>query len=155
MTLNRWNPLGEAVSLRQAIDRLFEDSVVNPAGTRGEGGHALAAMDVHETPDAVVVTVSLPGVKPEDVEITLTGQHLVLRGEFKADESVKREQYLYQERRVGAFARQVELPMRVQGEKAQASFETGLLRLTIPKADEIKPRQIRIQAGRDVTPEGR
>ena len=154
MTMRRYNPLGEMVSLRQAMDRLFEDSFVDPTGARGgEAGQALAAIDVHETSDALVVTATLPGVKPDDVDITLTGQNLTIRGEFKADESVKREQYLYQERRYGTFARQIQLPIRVQGERAEASFENGLLRLTIPKADEVKPRQIQIRAGRNVTGE--
>ena len=155
MTLRRYNPLGEMVSLRQAMDRLFEDSFVDPAGWRGggEGAQAPAAIDVHETPEAVVVTAALPGVKPDDVEITLTGQTLTIRGEFKADESVPREQYLYQERRFGSFGRQIQLPTRLQGERAEASFENGLLKLTIPKAEEVKPRQIQIRAGRNVTGE--
>ncbi len=146
MTLRRNNPLGEMVSLRQAMDRLFEDSFVDSAW-RGAEGQSLAAIDVYETPDAVVITATLPGVRPDDVDITLTGQNLTLRGEFKPDESVRREQYLYQERRYGAFARQVQLPIRVQGDRAEASFENGLLRLSIPKAEEVKPRQIHIKAG--------
>jgi HSP20 family protein len=151
--LSRWNPLGEMVSLRQAMDRLFEDSFVSPLTRSGEGAQISPAIDVHETPDAVVVTASLPGIRPEDVEITMTGQVLSIRGEFKEDESVSRDQYLYQERRYGTFARQIQLPMRVQGDKAEASFENGLLRLQIPKAEEIKPRQIQIRAGRNVTGE--
>ena len=146
MTLRRNNPFGEPVSLRSALDRLFEDSFVD-AAWRGAGDASLAALDVYETPDAVVVTAALPGIKPEDVDITLTGQTLTLRGEFKEDESVRGEQYLYRERRSGSFARQLQLPIRVQGDRTDASFENGLLKLTIPKAEEVKPRQIRISAG--------
>ena len=153
MTLRRWEPFGEMMSLRQAMDRLFEDSFVSPLARSGEGAQVAPAIDVHETPDAVVVTASLPGIRPEDVEITMTGQNLSIRGEFKEDESVSRDQYLYQERRYGTFARQIQLPMRVQGDKAEALFENGLLRLQIPKAEEIKPRQIQIRAGRNVTGE--
>ncbi len=143
--LTRYNPVGEALSLRQAMDRLFEDSFVTPWRTLA--GTAWPAIDVHETPDEVVVTAALPGLKPEDVEITMTGQTLSLRGEFKADESVEQGRYLVQERRYGTFHRQVELPTRVQSENAEASFENGLLTLRIPKADEVKPRQIQIHAG--------
>ena len=110
--LTRYSPVGEAVSLRQAMDRLFEDSFVTPWRTLA--GSAWPAIDVHETPDAVVVTAALPGLKPEEVEITVTGQTLTLRGEFKADESVDRGQYLYQERRYGTFHRQHQLPVRIQ-----------------------------------------
>ena len=145
--LTRYNPLGEAVSLRQAMDRLFEDSFVTPWSWRTVAGAAWPAVDVHETPEDVVVTAALPGIKPEEVEITLTGQMLTLRGEFKAAENVEEGRYLFQERRYGTFHRQIQLPIRVQGDHAQASFDNGLLTLRIPKADEVKPRQIQIGAG--------
>ncbi|MFN2484742.1 MAG: Hsp20/alpha crystallin family protein [Candidatus Limnocylindria bacterium] len=154
MTLGRFNPLGETLSLRQAMDRLFEDSIVNPRNWPGSETQVSPALDVHETADAVVVTVSLPGIKPEDVDVTMQGQTLTIRGEFKGDESVERDQYLYQERRYGTFARQIQLPLRVQADKAEASFENGLLKLTIPKAEEVKPRQIQIKtAARNVSAE--
>jgi HSP20 family protein len=82
----------------------------------------------------------------EDVDITMTGQTLTLRGEFKADDEIKREQYLYRERRFGSFSRTIQLPVRVQGDQAKASFTDGILSLSIPKAEEVKPRQIRIDA---------
>ena len=148
MTMGRFNPLGETLSLRQAMDRLFEDSIVNPRNWPGGEGQVTPALDVHETPDALVMTMALPGVPPDEVDITITGQNLTIRGEFKPDESVATEQYLYQERRYGSFTRQIQLPLRVQPEKAEASFENGLLRLSIPKAEEVKPRQIQIRAGR-------
>jgi HSP20 family protein len=143
--ITRWDPVGEMVSLRQAMDRLFEDSFVSPRTWRTWSGEQLTpAIDVHETPEELVVTAALPGIAPEDVEITITGQNLMIRGEFKADENVERDQYLYRERRYGAFNRQLQLPVRIEGDRANATFENGLLRLTIPKAEEVKPRQIRI-----------
>lgn len=146
--ITRWDPFGEMVSLRQAMDRLVEDSFVSPTSWRSVRGEQLnPALDVHETQDEIVVTASLPGMKPEDVEITITGQTLSLRGELKEDETVEREQYLYRERRFGSFHRQVQLPTRVEGDRAEATFENGLLRLAIPKAEEVKPRQIQIRAG--------
>ena len=147
--LTRFDPFNEMISLRQAMDRLFEDSVVSPLTWRSvEGDSTLApALDVHQTADEIVVSVSLPGVKPEGVKITLTGQTLQISGEFKADEEVKRDQYLYRERRYGTFNRQLQLPVRVQGEKANAIFDNGVLTLHIPKADDVKPRQIQIKAG--------
>jgi HSP20 family protein len=147
--ITRLDPLGEMVSLRSAMDRLFEDSFVSPTSWRTvSGGETLTPpIDVHETADEIVVTAVLPGLRAEDVDITMTGQNLVLRGEFKADESVNREQYLYRERRYGSFSRSLQLPVRVEGDRAEATFIDGILTLRIPKAEEVKPRQIRINAG--------
>ncbi len=147
--LTRFDPFSEIISLRQAMDRLFDDSVVAPLTWRSvEGDSTVApALDVHQTADEIVVSASLPGVKPEDVKITLTGQTLQISGEFKADEEVKRDQYLYRERRYGSFNRQLQLPVRVQGEKANATFDNGVLTLRIPKAEDVKPKQIQIKAG--------
>jgi HSP20 family protein len=150
--ITRFDPLGEMVSLRSAMDRLFEDSFVSPLTWRtisGSGEGITPPMDVHETPDEVVVTASLPGMKADDVDITITGQTLSLRGELKADETVQRDQYLYRERRFGAFSRTLQLPVRVEGDKADATFADGVLTLRVPKAEEVKPRQIRIHASTD------
>lgn len=146
--LTRFDPLGEIVSLRSAMDRLFEDSFVSPMSWRTIGGteSVTPPIDVHETADEIVVTAALPGMKADDVEITMTGQNLVLRGELKADDTVKNDQYLYRERRFGAWSRSLQLPVRVQGDRAEASFADGILTLRIPKAEEVKPRQIRISA---------
>lgn len=144
--ITRFDPFSEMLTLRQAMDRLFEDSFVNPLTLRTYNGEASApALDVHETGDEIIVTAALPGLKAEGVCITITGQTLSISGEFKADEKVKRDQYLYRERRHGSFHRQLQLPVRVQGDAATASFEDGVLTLTIPKAEEVKPRQIEVK----------
>jgi HSP20 family protein len=144
--ITRYNPYGELVTLRDAMGRLFEDSFVSPLTWRQLDGEMLnPAMDVHQTGDEIIVTASLPGLKAEDVDITITGQTLAIRGEFKADEKVQRDQYLYRERRYGTFHRQVELPVRVQGDATTATFEDGVLTLKIPKAEEVKPRQIKVK----------
>jgi HSP20 family protein len=147
--ITRFDPFREMLTLRQAMDRLFEDSVVSPASLRSLGTGDAAALtpplDLYETGDNLVLSLALPGVKPEDVNITITGQTLQLRGEFKTDGSVKRDEYLHRERRFGTFNRQLELPIRVKGDEARAAFEDGVLTLTIPKADEVKPRRIEIK----------
>jgi HSP20 family protein len=146
--LTRFDPFNEMVTLRQAMDRLFEDSFVAPVNWRSPQGEGVTpTLDVHQTGDEIVVTAALPGVKAEDVDITLTGQTLQIRGEFKSDENVERNQYLYRERRYGSFNRQLQLPVRVEGDKTEAHFEDGVLTLRIPKAEEVKPRQIQIKAG--------
>ena len=140
------NPMGEVLSLKQAMDRLFEDSFVNPTGWATlANGQAMPLIDVYETPDEVVVTASLPGIREDDVNVTLSGQTLTLKGEFKADERVSRDQIVYQERRYGAFHRQIQLPVRVDGDNVDASYEHGILTLRIPKAAEVRPRQIEIK----------
>ena len=145
--ITRFDPFSDMITLRQAMDRLFEDSVVSPLSWRTlSGGATGPALDVHQTPDEIVVTAALPGIKPEDVDITITGQTLSIRGEFKADEKVGRDQYLYRERQYGTFHRQLQLPVRVQGDRAEATFEHGVLHLSIPKAEEVKPRQIQVKA---------
>ena len=145
MAIVRWEPFREIMSLRQAMDRLFEESFIRP--TRfflGEDG--AIPLDVYETPDQVVVKASLPGVKPGEMDITLTGDTLTIKGETKGEREVKRDDYLLQEHRYGKFARSVSLPEGLQGEKAEATFESGILTLTIPKAEEVKPKTIRVKA---------
>lgn len=146
--ITRFDPFGELVSLRSAMDRLFEDSFVSPLTWRtiAGGDTVTPPIDVHETDDSLVVTASLPGIKPEDLDMTITGQTLHLKGEFKADEEVSRDQYLYRERRYGAFNRTLQLPVRVEADQAKAMFRDGVLTLTIPKAEEVKPKQIRIES---------
>jgi len=145
-SITRFDPFSEMVTLRQAMDRLFEDSVVSPVAWRPGNGDGVPAIDVYQTQDELVVTAALPGLKPEDVEITITGQTLSIRGEFTEDAGIDRDMYLYRERRFGAFHRQLQLPVRVQGDRSTATFEDGLLKLVIPKAEEVKPRQIHVRA---------
>jgi HSP20 family protein len=145
--ITRYNPYGELVTLRDTMGRLFEDSFVSPLTWRQLDGEMLnPPIDVHQTGDEIIVTASLPGLKAGDVDITITGQTLAIRGEFKADETVSRDQYLYRERRYGTFHRQLQLPVRVQGDAAKATFEDGVLTLKIPKAEEVKPRQVKVEA---------
>jgi HSP20 family protein len=88
----------------------------------------------------------LPGVKPEDVNIDITGDTLTVKGESKAEQEVKREDYLYQERRCGAFSRSVVFPSGLKPDKAEATMEDGVLTLTVPKAEEVKPKSIKVKA---------
>ncbi len=147
MNLVRWEPFRELMSLRQAMDRLLEESFVRPSRAFGLfGEEAQPPIDVYQTPNEVVVKASLPGVKPEDVETTITGDTLTIKGETRATEEVKREDYLYHEHRYGGFSRSVSLPHALQSEKAEATFENGILTITIPRAEEAKPKTIEIKA---------
>ncbi len=146
MTLiRRSSPFGDLVSLRQAMDRLVEESFVNPRTWSGMGGgELLAPMDVYATGDEVVVEVSLPGVKPDEVDITVEGSTLTIQGETKSTRNEGEASSILQEIRRGRFTRTLTLPNGLEPDKATAEFDDGILTLRIPKAEQVKPRQIKI-----------
>ena len=147
MAIERWHPLTDLMTLRQAMDRLFEDSFVRPSRTLETFGQATApALDVYQTPGEIVVKATLPGVKPEDVNIDITGDTLTVKGASKAEQDLKREDYLYQERRYGVSSRSVVLPVELKSDKAEAAMKDGVLTLTTPKAEEVKPKSIKVKA---------
>jgi len=129
------------------MDRLFEDSFVRPSRALAALGEVAApALDVYQTPNEVVVKAALPGLKPEDISIDITGETLTIRGEHKAEQEIKKENYLYQERRYGAFSRSMVLPSGLKPDKAKAKMEDGFLTLTIPKTEGVKPKAIKVKA---------
>ncbi len=146
MSITRWEPLRDFVTLRQAMDRLFEDAMVNTTrhwdGQRG----GYLPLDIYTTKDAIVIRGSVPGVNPDDVEITVEGRTVTIRGETKAQTAENGATYLLQEQHYGSFSRTIDLAMPVQADKAEAKFENGLLTLTIPKAEEIKPKVIKVKS---------
>ncbi len=145
--LVRWEPFSDLVSLREAMDRLFEESFVSPrAGwpVPVEGG--ALAVDMYETDDVVVVKSAVPGIKPEELDITVTGDTLTIKGETKSEQEVKEENYVRREMRYGSFSRTVALPSSIVADKAKAEFENGMLTLTLPKAEEVKPKAIKVKA---------
>jgi HSP20 family protein len=143
--LIRWEPIGDLVSLRDAMDRMFEESFLRPPAPFGLWGDGCLAVDMYETDDSVVLKTAIPGVKGEDINISVTGDMLSLKAESKAEEEVKRENYLRRERRLGAYRRSVNLPGGLKTDKAEADFTDGILTLTFPKAEEVKPKTIKIK----------
>jgi HSP20 family protein len=130
------------------MNRLFEQAVLRPGGEAprsGEAGFA-PAMDVHESQDGYTITVSLPGVKPEDVNVQYQQGMLSISGEVHGEKTQEQGRYHVRERRMGRFSRTLSLPDAVNSEKAEASFEHGVLTLHLPKAEETKPRRIQVQA---------
>jgi HSP20 family protein len=143
--VRRSSPFGELVSLRQAMDRLFEDSFVRPRMWAGQALESSSlALDAHMNGDELFVQAALPGVRPEDVEITIENGTLTIAGESRSETKDENKQYLLQEIRRGSFVRSVTLPNGLEPDKATASFENGVLTLRIPRAEQVKPRQIRI-----------
>jgi HSP20 family protein len=146
MTLvRRSSPIGELVSLRQTMDRLFEDGFVRPRAWGINTGASFGLpLDVTNATDELVVEAALPGFKPDDVDITVENGTLSIRAASQTETSHGEGESLVQEIRRGSVSRIVSLPNGLEPDKATATFENGLLTLRIPRADAVKPRQIRI-----------
>lgn len=142
--LIRWEPAREMMSLRDAMDRLFDDAFTRPLSVRD--GWSAPAVDMYQTDDEIVVKAALPGIKSDEVQINITGEVLTLKGEVKQNEEKKEKAWHIREQRYGSFERSVVLPTDVVADKAKAEFENGILTVTLPKADEVKPRTITVKA---------
>jgi HSP20 family protein len=148
MSVMRFDPEREFLSLRDAMSRLMEDSFVLPGMVgemRGSGRSWGLAVDMFETNDHLVVKASVPGVKPEELDVTVQGETLTIKGETKEEQESQQGRYHFRERRQGAFARTLTLPIPIQSDKVQASFENGVLTLMLPKAEAVRPRTIKVQ----------
>ena len=143
--LTRWEPVREMMTLREAMDRLFDDAFTRPISLR-DGGWASPAVDMFQTDDEVVVRVALPGFKADEVQINVTGDVLTLRGEQKQEEEQKERAWHIREHRWGSFERSIPLPTEVTADRATADFENGILTITLPKAEEVKPKTISVKA---------
>ena len=138
MTLMLRDPFADTLSLRQAMDRLFEQSLPRP--NRG-----WLPVNVSETPTELVIKAALPGVTPEDVDIAIDGDILTITGEFKAEEDQPDTEYHRRELYVGTFERALRLPERFEAEKAEPVFEHGILTITIPKVAQVEVKHIKVQ----------
>jgi HSP20 family protein len=141
--LSRWDPFREMVTMRRAVDRLIENSMGNEEWNQAEWSLPL---DVVEKDDAYLVKASVPGIKPDELEITYNKGLLTIKGEVKDESESDKGEYHLRERRYGIFSRTISLPSTVNAEDIQANYENGVLMLKLPLADEIKPRRIPIKA---------
>jgi len=142
--LIRFEPMREMITLREAMDRLFNDAFT--PSVAASGGWQAPAVDLYQTDNEVVVKAALPGLKADDVQISITGDMLSLKGEFKQEEETKEKAYHLRKQRYGSFERTITLPTAVVGDKAKAEFENGILTITLPKAEEVKPKMITVKA---------
>ena len=142
--LIRWEPAREMMTLREAMDHLFDDAFTRPLTLRD--GWSAPAIDMYQTDDEIVVKASLPGVKADEVQINITGEILTLKGETRQVEEKKDKAWHMREQRWGAFERAIALPTEVVADKAKAEFENGILTITLPKAEEVKPKIINFKA---------
>jgi HSP20 family protein len=146
--LTRWEPVRETMTLRDAMDRLFDDAFTRPFSLMREGGSTWSspAIDMYQTDNEVVVKAALPGIKADEVQINVTGDLLTLKGEVKREEEKKDRSWHVREHRWGAFERSITLPTGVISDKAKADFENGILTVTLPKSEEVKPKVITVKA---------
>jgi HSP20 family protein len=144
MAIQLWDPVHEMVSLRDAMNSLLQESFVRPTGMPANGSPTMLPLDISENENEFIVKASLPAVRPEDVEITVQGDTLTIRGETKAQEEKKGEHYHLRELRFGQFQRTARLSAPVVADKAQVQFENGVLTLTLPKSEDAKPKQIKV-----------
>jgi HSP20 family protein len=147
MSLAGWNSWREPLTLRDAMDRLLADSFVRPERRWSEGTAERSLrlpIDAYSTAEEIVIVASLAGLTPEEVEINIEGDTLTIRGELRGP--LENVDYLLQERSSGAFSRTLTLNVPVQADKAEAVFENGLLTLTLPKAEETKPKLIKVKS---------
>jgi HSP20 family protein len=141
----RRDPFREIMSLRSAMDRFFDEPFFAPRGEWQPFSGELA-LDVAETEDDFVVKASLPGFNPDDLDITYAGRTLTIKGEYKTEEEKSDVKFHLRERRYGSFARSVTLPAPVNPDAIEARYEAGVLTLTLPKTEEIKPKRIAVSA---------
>lgn len=144
MTLiRRPSPLSEIVSMRDAMERLFDERLLRPIWMAERG--TTPSLDLYTTPEAVVAKMALPGVKPEDVEITVAEDIVTVSGSFEDEKETTEAGYVQKELSHGAFTRSFTLPTSVDADAAKATFTDGLLMLTLPKRESVKPKHIAVE----------
>ncbi len=137
MPVVRWDPFQDVASLQDRFYRMF--------GSAGERGW-MPAVDIDDTPEAVVLKVELAGMKPEDVHIDLDDDVLTIRGERRQEEKVEKEHHQSTEWRYGAFQRSITLPRSVRRDAIEATYENGVVEVRAPKGPEVKPQEIEVKA---------
>jgi HSP20 family protein len=142
--VRRPSPLRDMLSMRTAMDRFFDDDFRPLHWLSGGFDGPALPLDVTTSADSVTIEAALPGIKPEDVDITVENNAVTITGKTADERSADEGSYVVQEIRRGNFSRTVTLPSGLEPDKAKATFEHGILHLEIPKAEQLKPRQIKI-----------
>ncbi|MBW1918229.1 MAG: Hsp20/alpha crystallin family protein [Deltaproteobacteria bacterium] len=147
MELTEWKPFREVSRLRQEMDRLWEE-YFGPSrrALRPLEAEWAPSVDVSESADKVTVKAEIPGMEPKDIDISLSGDLLTIKGEKKSEREEKEENYHLIERSYGSFSRTLRLPVGVEADKIEASYKQGVLTITCPKKEEVKAKPIQIKA---------
>lgn len=145
MDIKRYEPFRDMQMLRNRIDKVFEETFGRLPGDGFGLFHETPALNMYETDTAIKVDVPLPGIKPEEVEVTISGNMLTIKGERHAKEEVKEDKYYRREVSYGALTRSVELPLNADADKAEATFEHGMLTIAFPKTTTTGPKKLEIK----------
>ena len=146
MTLiRRPSPLADLGSFRDAMERLFDERSFRPIWRWSGEREALPALDLYSTPEAVIAKLALPGVDPEAVDVRIGDDMVTITGSFKEEKETSEAGYVQKELSHGSFSRTFSIPAAVKAEAATASFKDGLLTLTLPKAEEVTPRHVKVE----------
>ena len=151
--LTRWDPFQEMLNLRRTVDRLFDN--VTPEHEWAQPAMWGLAVDMVENKDDFIVKASVPGINPDDLDISYSDDTLTIKGEIKEENQVKEDQYHLRERRFGSFIRSITLPNKIKGDAIQASYQNGVVTLRLPKVEEVKPKRIAIKVGDQKMIEGK
>lgn len=144
--ITRWDPFRELWATRDEAEHLLDRTFGRPwRFATWDRTDSMFPVDLYETDEEVILTAPLPGVKPEDVQISVTGETITIKGEVKEEHEEEKPNYYRQERHYGAFQRALALPVQVDADKAEASFEDGVLKLRLPKVPEIRPKTIEVK----------
>lgn len=156
MSLTRFDPMHEVLSLRDAMDRLFQESFIRPSNWSGLAIGAISVpCDIWETKDAYHLRAEVPGLGPDDLQIDATASGVTISGEFKGEDGDVGEGWIRQERRPGKFQRSFTLPVEIDTNKVEASCTNGVLELVLPKAEYVKPKSIKVQPRQGVLSAGK
>ena len=141
---DRWEPFRNVSDIQGEVNRLFDTFLGRPVQASPATRSWLPSVDMHETKDELVLSVEVPGVSEKDVTVSITGDLLSIKGERRVADPTSDQKYLHVERVYGQFERLIQLPMAVQADKVKAMYRDGVLTITLPKAEELKPREIKI-----------
>ncbi len=145
MELAPWRPFGELRSFRKEMDRFWDRFSGETPFARTFTESWLPSVDISETKDNFVVQAELPGLEAKDVNVSISGDILTIKGEKKAEEEEKDEHYHRIERYSGSFQRVFQLPSGVKADKIEATFDKGVLKVTLPKVEEAKKKEIEVK----------
>jgi len=149
MSIAKWSPFRELENMRREMDRLFEEFITPMRRRRWlerpEEAVISPNIDIYDAKNEIVVKAELPGVEKENIDLKITENNLTLKGEIKKEEEVKKEDCYARERSYGSFFRTIALPAEVDSPKAKATFKNGILEITLPKKEEAKPKEIKVE----------
>ena len=145
--ITRWDPFRELNTITDRMNRLFQDTYGTQSREEGLTSSFVPAVDIYEDEHNVTVKMEVPGIDQKDIDVRLENNTLTVRGERKFDKEEKEENFHRIERRYGSFYRAFTLPNTLDGEKVQADYENGVLKIRMAKKAEAKPKQIKVNIG--------